>query len=132
MRAWGAGVIYGLAMFAAGFVFGVLRLHLLVPHLGRAEAVLVEIPLMLAAAWIFSAGIAALWELGREARGRIAMGAAGLAVLVACEALFSIFILRHSPEAFLRGFATLAGALGLAGQVLSATFPLVQARGTHA
>jgi hypothetical protein len=45
------GTAYIVAVFAAGFVLGVLRTLVLVPLFGELAAVLVELPVMLTVAW---------------------------------------------------------------------------------
>jgi len=47
-RAVRAGVVYFLVVFGFGFVFGVVRVLLLVPRVGERAAELIEMPLMLA------------------------------------------------------------------------------------
>ncbi len=47
-----AGLIYGLAIFALGFLLGTLRELVLAPVFGRTLIVWIEAPLILIAAWL--------------------------------------------------------------------------------
>jgi hypothetical protein len=46
-----AGALYAIIVFLMGFIFGTIRVLLLVPRLGETTAVIVEAPIMLAASW---------------------------------------------------------------------------------
>ncbi len=52
MRAVLAGVLYFGLVFALGFILGTLRVLVLEPRLGSTGAVLLELPVMLAASWL--------------------------------------------------------------------------------
>ena len=96
--------------------------------LGTARVLLVELPVILAAGW-FACGIAARRHgVGPDTASRILMGAAALAVLVALEALLAFVVAGTSPASFLGGYRETAARIGLAAQVLYATFPVLQAK----
>ena len=57
------------------------------------------------------------------------MGASALALLMLAELVLSILVFGNSIATVLQGYQTLYGQLGLAGQVLFAVFPLMQAGG---
>ncbi|MBX9729466.1 MAG: hypothetical protein K2X31_11205, partial [Sphingopyxis sp.] len=61
----GSGVFYGLFAFMLGFVLGTARVLLLAPTVGPTLAVLIELPLMLAACWWWSGRIARRIEVER-------------------------------------------------------------------
>ncbi|MFN3262617.1 MAG: hypothetical protein ACE37J_18880 [Pikeienuella sp.] len=115
-----AGALYFAAIFALGFLLGVVRTLALAPRIGETGAVLAELPVILAASW-FAAGRLAR-PLGRALRPRIAMGAFAFALLMAAEVGLGM-ALGAAPFA---GLATPAGALGLAGQLLFAAFPALR------
>lgn len=77
-----AALVYVLLAFALGFVLGPLRELLLAPALGRVGALLVELPVLLAACW---------WLAPRVMRrvppgvGRLRAGFAALALLLFLE-----------------------------------------------
>lgn len=46
-----AGTLYALTVFLIGFIFGTIRVLLVVPRLGETAAVILEAPVMLGASW---------------------------------------------------------------------------------
>ena len=56
------------------------------------------------------------------------MGLTALSFLLVAELVLSQLMFGNTPAQYLAGFTTAAGAVGLAGQVLFATFPLIQLR----
>jgi hypothetical protein len=85
MKSLKAGALYFVLVFGAGFVLGPIRILWLVPRVGERAAELIEEPVMLAVIFF-----AARWVTGRLAvpvapGARLAMGLAGLALLLAAE-----------------------------------------------
>jgi hypothetical protein len=117
------GLGYFAAVFAAGFALGVVRTLALEPALGALPAVALELPLMLAWAW---------WVCGRLLQrhpavtlgGALAMGGLAFACLMAAEAALSLALAGRSLGAHLALYREPAHALGLAGQLLFAAWPL--------
>ncbi len=121
-----AGIAYFGVVFAAGFVLGGVRVTLVVPRIGEAAAVALELPVMLAVSWI-----ACRWLIGRFAvpvdrKSRFVMGATAFAVLLAAEVGVSMIIFGRTIAGFVDQYRSVAGLLGLAGQLAFAAFPLVQ------
>ncbi|MFN3646788.1 MAG: hypothetical protein ACK4S2_09755 [Gemmobacter sp.] len=82
------GLVYFAAVFAVGFVLGTVRTLVLIPRIGELGAVLVELPVILTAAWAIC---------GRLLRGRrlgaaqaVAMGAVAFGLLMLAEAGLSV------------------------------------------
>lgn len=126
IRAIQAGGAYFAAIFAAGFAMGFVRVTSLVPKIGELAAVALEIPVMLGVSWF-----AARWLIHRfgvpEVLGaRLAMGGLAFILLQAGEAGLAVWGFATPVEIYLARLATLAGALGLAAQVLFAAIPAVQ------
>lgn len=119
-----AGAAYFAIVFALGFVLGTVRTLLLLPRMGESAAVLIELPIMLAASW---------WVCGWLLRGRclslrerLAMGVSALILLWIAEALLALLLgvpLCRIPAEFVSG----AGAPGTAAQLAFAAFPLLRA-----
>lgn len=122
-----AGAIYFALAFSAGAILGPIRELVLVPRLGAFGAVSVEAPLMLAVVW--AAAHAVVARLGRAAlHDRLAVGAMGLALLLAAELLGSMWLRRMSPGDWLGHFARPEGALSLALFLIFAAMPLAVRR----
>jgi hypothetical protein len=77
-------LLYFAIVFSAGFVLGTLRVLIVVPRLGTRAAELIELPVMLAVTIISARWIVQRPWVGSPA-GRLAMGSAALALLLAAE-----------------------------------------------
>lgn len=126
MRTLFTGTAYFVTVFAAGFVLGVLRTLVLVPLLGELAAVLVELPLILTIAWLACTRILRRWPL--SPRSALGMGAIAFLLLMAAEAGLSTLLAGRSLAEHLALYSQLPHQLGLAGQLVFALFPWVQAR----
>ena len=122
-----AGLACGALVFAVGFVLGTLRVFVLEPAVGPAIAVLIELPVILIAAWLVVVGCVRMFSVPRAAGARLLMGAFALAALLALE-LAMTMVFGGSLSTFLEKLASLSGAIGLAGQILFAFFPSIQSR----
>lgn len=115
-----AALVYVLLAFALGFVLGPLRELLLAPALGRVGALLVELPLLLAACW---------WLAPRVMRrvppgvGRLRVGFAALALLLFLEFTLGMVLRGWDFPTWLESFWTAHGAVTLAGYWLFALIP---------
>lgn len=121
-----AGAIYFAAVFAAGFALGVLRTLVLEPWLGAVSAVLAELPVILAIAWVACARVLRRFPL--SGAGPVVMGTAAFALLMLAEAGISVLLAGRSLPQHLALYREAPHLLGLAGQVLFAAFPWIQAR----
>jgi hypothetical protein len=127
MSACVAGLAYAVIVFAAGFALGAVRIVLLVPILGTTPAVLLEAPVMLALSWWVSSGCILRFTVHRAWRARLLMGAVALLVLQLAEGTLAATLFDQSLRAYLAGFDSLPGAIGLTAQLAFASWPLVQA-----
>jgi hypothetical protein len=120
-----AGLYFTLA-FSAGFVLGTFRVFLIAPRLGELSAVLFEMPIMLLASWL-ACGIAIrAFDVSGAAAG-LAMGAIAFALLILAEVALARLAFDRSLGDYLRGLATNAGAIGLAGQIAFGCIPAIRA-----
>ncbi len=127
IRACIAGAAYFAAVFAAGFALGVLRTTVVTPAIGRLAAVAIELPVILAIAWVACGAVLRRVALTRSEAAM--MGGAAFVLLMAAEAALSMLLFGRSlPEHFAL-YARPAHLLGLAGQLVFAAFPLVRAGG---
>ena len=125
-RALRSGVVYFLAVFAAGFVLGVLRTLFVAPRIGVLAAVAVELPIVLAVAWWVSARL----QRGASATLRDAglMGGTAFVLLMLAEASLSIALFGRTIAEHLSLYADADHRLGLVGQIAFALVPTVQVR----
>jgi hypothetical protein len=123
MRTIKAALAYWACVFALAFVVGALRVTWLAPRIGEVAAVLIEVPVILAASWIVARVLVRRFGIG-SAGHALAMGAMAFALLMASEALLAVWI-GEGVAVWLAGMASTAGAIGLAGQVGFAVMPVV-------
>lgn len=121
-----AAMAYFALVFAAGVLLGTLRTLAVAPVLGEAGAVLLELPVMLAVCWASAGLVLRRITLGPGLYPRLAMGAIAFALLLAAELLLARVAFGRSLSAHLAQFATLPGALGLAGQLAFAAIPALR------
>lgn len=121
-----AGSAYVAAVFAAGFVLGVLRTLVLMPLLGALAAVLVELPLILTIAWLVCTRILMRWPL--LPTSALGMGAIAFLLLMGAEAGLSMLLAGRNLSEHLALYSQLPHQLGLAGQLAFALIPGMQAR----
>lgn len=119
-----AALIYTALVFAVGFALGVLRTLVLVPRLGPTFAVLLELPVMLTAAWFLCRTTLRRRPVAPGVP-RLLMGGAYLVLLLLAEAALGIAT-GSTWETLVAGSASPAGALGLAAQAATALYPRLQ------
>lgn len=119
-----AGLFYGAAAFACGFVLGPLRVLVLEPRFGPLGAVAIEAVPMLLALALLAPRVAGAQGLGVGAAGRLRMGLWALALVLALEVVLSAALGRLG--AWVADFATPAGLVGLALLAALALMPLLR------
>jgi hypothetical protein len=125
-RSLTAGAYYFQIVFAIGFALGTLRVLALVPALGELGAVLIELPIILAASWWISGRLIHRFKVPSE--HRLTMGALAFTLLILAEAVLSIFLFGRTFAQHMAHYRTLPGAVGLAGQLLFAAMPALHKR----
>lgn len=124
-RAAAAGFLYFAIVFAAGFVLGALRVGLIAPLIGDLFATLIELPVILGAAWIACLFVLRRVKVAERLSARLVMGAAALALLVAAEVALGLGLMHRSLETQVAAMKTAPALIGLGGQILFALFPLI-------
>ena len=82
MRTIKAGLAYFALVFGAGFMLGVLRVSLLVPHFGERMAELGEMPLMLVVILVSARFVIQRFSVSRAVAARLGMGLVALGLLL--------------------------------------------------
>ena len=127
MRAVRPAVIYFGAVFAAAFAMGILRVLVVAPRLGALVAVALEVPVILALSWVVAGWVLQRWPL--DLSHRTLMGALAFGLLMIAELGLAVLIFGQTACGFVGGWATLPGALGLAGQIGFAVVPTLRGHG---
>ena len=124
-RATKAGALYAIIVFVIGFILGTIRVLLVAPRLGETTAVIIEAPIMLAASWFVCRWCVKWLDVRRTVPARSGMGLVAFLVLMLFEVGLGA-VLGRSLVDQLAIYRSLAGAIGLAAQVIFATFPVIQ------
>lgn len=124
-RLIGAGFVYFAVIFALGFMLGTVRTLFLTPALGEFGAVLLELPVMLAASWIACGVIVRRLKPAPARFQRAVMGAAAFTFLMSAEIALALLVFASTPAQLLAGWAAPAGMAGLVGQFAFAVFPIL-------
>ena len=115
------GLRYFAGVFAVGFALGAVRTLLLVPRVGELVAVTMEMPFILAASWWWCGRLLDRQPLGLV--GRAVMGSSAFVWLMLAELALGHALGRTSVQHF-AAMITVAGLLGLAGQLGFAAMPM--------
>lgn len=121
-----AGLIYWAVMLGAGVILGTVRTLFVAPAFGPLPAVLIELPVMLAIAWIVSGAIIRRVGVARRWRDRLMMGAVWFGFLLASEVLLSGLLRGLSLADYFQQAQTPEGQVALLAFLLCATFPLLR------
>ncbi|KFG68209.1 hypothetical protein [Microvirga sp. BSC39] len=126
MKAVIAGILYCAIVFALGFVLGTIRVLLVAPHLGETGAVLIELPIMLAASWAACGWVLRRLRVGSGLGERFAVGGVAFALLMMAELCVSVLAFGRTPAEHLATYRSASALLGLAAQLVFAAMPLLR------
>lgn len=124
-RALIAGIVYALALFALGFMLGTVRLMFVAPRFGELAATLLELPVMLTAAFFACRYVIGRWQVGGPKANRTAMALSFLALLLSLEMLLGVTLVGRTVAEQWATLTTPAGLLGLTAQIIAALFAFV-------
>jgi hypothetical protein len=123
-----AGAAYFAAVFAVGFVLGTVRtlaLHF-VPDISRFAAVLIEVPILLAAAWRICASLIHRLRISSQWTDRAIMGGSAFALLIIAETGLDAVLAGKNLAQHFALYREPSHAVGLAAQIVFAAIPLLQ------
>lgn len=124
LHIWRAAVIYGIAAFTIGFVFGVARELALVPLAGRRMAQWIEFPFVTIAVCIAAWRIV-LWRAQWSAQALVLWGLSGAMVLILLESAFALYVVGLPLTDYLAGYNISQGALFPFGVAIMIAAPFV-------
>ncbi len=120
-----AGAAYFAVVFAIGFALGTVRTLFVAPRFGEQLAVLIELPLMLAASWLVCGWALRRWQVPAANAPRLTMGVVAFALLMLAEITLSLTAFDLAFADYARNLVTAHGLTGLAGQLVFALMPLL-------
>jgi hypothetical protein len=124
-----AGAAYFAIVFAIGFILGTIRVLLVAPRTGELAAVLIEVPLMLMAAWVVCSSLTSRFKVAPRPKNRIVMGASAFSLLLIAELLLSVYAFGNPVDSTVAAYLTPQGRIGLGAQVVFALLPVIQLLG---
>jgi hypothetical protein len=116
---------YATPVFLAGCAIGTFRLVFVAPRVGGTWAVIMELPVILGISWYASRLSCRLFPARNFADTRL-IGAFAFLLLMSAEWALDVAVFRRSPVEHVALYLTVAGALGLTGQLMFAMLPLLQ------
>lgn len=119
-RAYTAATAYFLALFALGFVLGTIRVLFVAPRLGDLRATLLEVPVMLYAAFFLCRWAAERWQVRPTLSARWAMVLWFLVLLALFETVLGVVLFGRTLTGTWAALATPAGLIGLTAQIIAA------------
>ncbi len=127
-RALTAATIYFFGLFTLGFVLGTIRVLFVAPRIGVLGATLIEVPLMLIAAFFMCRWAVERWHVPPALATRGAMALWFLVLLALFETLVGVALFGRTLAGTWAGLDTLVGLIGLTAQAIAALLPLVVGR----
>jgi len=123
-----AGASWFAVVFALGFALGTLRVLMTATAFGEVAATLMELPVMLAAGWASCAWLVRRCGLDDTAVARWIMALVFFGLLMVAEQALGTIGFGRTWAEQTATMRTLPALLGLAAQLVTASFPLWQRR----
>jgi hypothetical protein len=123
-----AGALYFALAFGAGFVLGVLRVLWLVPMVGTRTAELIEMPVMLVVIVFAARWVCRRFAVPQDFASRLGMGLVALALLLAAEFSFVLWLRGLTIGEYIAGRDPVAGAAYAVMLLAFAVMPLLVRR----
>jgi len=120
------GIFYFIGVFGVGFLLGTIRVLVLTPRVGELVSTLIELPIILSAAWIVSGFLTTRFKVPSDWWTRLRIGLIAFGLLMAAELGLSVWVVGNTMPEHFAAYQSLPKTLGLAGQVVFAFIPLLQ------
>lgn len=127
-RALIAATVYFVILFALGFALGTVRVLFVAPWTGVLGATLIEVPLMLIAAFFTCRWAIGRWQVPPTLSAHGAMALLFVVLLALFETLVGLALFGRTLAEPWSGLATSAGLIGLTAKAIAALLPLVFGR----
>ena len=121
-----AGLAYFGCVFSAGCVLGMIRVLLVVPAVGDAGAVVLELPVILGWSWVVCGWLLRSLAVPSIRGCRMVMGLTAFASLMIAELGLSVLLGGSSLGDWFAQYRQVPGLVGLSGQIAFGLFPLLR------
>ncbi len=123
-----AGAAYFTTIFALGFLLGSLRAIALGTwtDIDPTMAVLGELPIILVASWVCCGWVITRYAVLAHRPDRLWVGFVAFGMLMLAETALAFLLMGRSLAEHVASYREPAHALGLAGQIVYAVFPLLR------
>ncbi len=118
------GLVYFAITYTVGFALGTVRQLILAPALGDTAALLVEMPLILAAAFFAARAVVRRLPDVSSFVDRMIVGCVGFTALLGCEYAMAAILRGWTFQQWLESFGTRTGAISLLMFLIFAVLPL--------
>ena len=125
-RSLRAGAFYFAIVFVVGFMLGTVRVMVTDPAFGEFAAMLIEVPLILAASWVVCGWVVSRFAVPANLSSRAAMGMAAFVLLMLAELALSMLLFGRSFAEYVVAYREPAKQIGLISQLLFAAMPLAR------
>lgn len=126
-----AGIAYFTAVFAAGFLLGVIRVLYVLAWFGETKAVLLELPIILTIAWLVCRKCISRFKVPPRLPDRLAMGLLALVLTLIAEVGVSMLLGGSTFSEHLDLYRQLPVQFGAVAQLLTAFYPVIQNKTAH-
>jgi hypothetical protein len=125
---WVAAASYFALVFGAGFLFGLVRVPLVVPRLGERAAELLEAPVMFGVMFFASRYVTRRFALATSPRRALSAGLLALALMIATELLLAVALQGRSVAGYIAGRDPVSGSVYLVSLLVYGALPWLHAR----
>ncbi len=120
--------LYFAIVFAAGFLLGTLRVMVIAPATGDENAILIELPVMLAIAYAAAMFCVRRFQVPSRIGARIAMGSLAFLLLMTAEIVLGVLLVDRTVMDQLAFVVSGENRFGFAAQIVFALMPLILLR----
>ena len=131
MRAFKAGAIYLLLVFAVGWILGPIRELWAVPHFGRVAAMLSEAVIMLVAMIVAARWAIRRFDVPQVLGATLPMGLTAIGLLFPAEIAGVVWVRGLSLQEYIASFVTAPGVISLVMFMLFAVMPTLSTLSTR-
>jgi hypothetical protein len=128
MNALKAGLLYFALVFSAGYILGTVRVLWIAPRLGTRTAELLEAPVMITVSFVAARWVVRRLNLAADLSSRLGTGLIALALMLAAEFGFMLWVRGLTFRSYFVGLDPVAGTVYWLALAIFALMPMMVAR----